>query len=311
MKNKNKIEYHVIKLTKLMLDVIPIELILQIFSHINNVQSMSKLMRAVKLFNSEKNKNVFMTIIDNTFTKPLISKLKEKSKSNKISLRRDTLYSIIGFCPAEKVSKISKKILQDTIQTKYNPELIRIHCINMKSDEKDITMKYITTMLHDNASRVLTRIECLKMLKQYNAFQHINDIFQFIDNKSLNIHDYNLISPVAMDALSYLSNKYNIQKLYYKDKINSLFKIKNKNKQSPQFLVGILISLFNYNCHESLLFKQIVNFIDQHYPYHHVYHPNIITSNKLIKAYDKQSDTSVMGGPYPLEPIETYPIILY
>ena len=85
-------------------------------------------------------------------------------------------------------------------------------------------------MLKDPNSGILTKIECLKTLKKCDAYQHINEIAEFIDNKSLRIHDYNLVSPVAMDTLSYLSNKYSIETEYYKDKINSLFM--NNPKQS-------------------------------------------------------------------------------
>jgi len=281
-----------------MLSYLPIELTLKILSHIDSIDSMYKLLSGIKFLSLDK--KIARAIIEEAQTDNIIQKLKEIGENKKAhTLRRRTLYSIIGFYPSEK---LSTKILQDTIQTKYNPELIRIHCTKMNKNEKHTTMRNISKMLQDPKSGVLTKIECLKMFKIYNAYQYINDISKFIDNKSLNIHDYNLVSPIAMDSLSYLSNKFNIKKEYYKDTINNLFK--NSYKQSPQFLVGILISLFNYNCQKSLLFKKIVDFIGTHYPYHHVYHPNIIPSEELIKEYDLQSNTSIMGGPYPSDMID-------
>lgn len=275
-----------------MYDYLPSELILKIFSHIDDVNNLYQLLFTFKLETSDK--KITRKIIDDAYCNYMITKLKEAGNNpNNNKLRRSSVYSIIGFYPAEK---ISRRLLKYTIQTKYNPELIRIHITKLNPSEKEITMKYITNMLKDPKSGVLTKIECLKTLKKCDAYQHINEIVEFIDNKSLRIHDYNLVCPVAMDTLSYLSNKYSIETAYYKDKINSLF-IDNP-KQSPQFLVGILLSLYNYNCLESILFKKIVNFINLYYPYHNVYHPNIIPDEKLIKAYDLQSETSVMAGSY-------------
>ena len=178
-------------------------------------------------------------IIEDAHCDYMITKLKESGNNpNNNKLRRSSVYSIIGFYPVEK---ISRRLLKNTIQTKYNPELIRIYITKLNPSEKEITMKYITNMFKDPKSSVLTKIECLKTFKKCDAYQHINEIVEFIDNKSLRIHDYNLICPVAMDTLSYLSNKYSIKTEYYKDKINSLFM--DNPKQSPQFLVGIYLCI--------------------------------------------------------------------